>query len=285
MPFGLCNAPSTFQWLMECIFGSILFSCTLMIVIFSTSFESHLQRLDLVLGRLKQHNLKLKLKKCNFFQREVKYLGHVISAERVSTDPEKIRAVAEWKHPRTLTELRSFLGFASYYRRFVEGFAKCAAPLHRLVGVLQGAQKRAGASSLEGRWDEACEMAFSSLKSKLVSAPVLGFADFSKPFILEIDASHSGLGAMLSQDYQGLKRPVAFASQGLHPPERNMLNYSSMKLELLALKWSVTEKFREYLLGAKFTMYTDNNPLSYLQTVKLGAVEQRWASQLALFDF
>ncbi|KAL2098256.1 hypothetical protein ACEWY4_007463 [Coilia grayii] len=119
----------------------------------------------------------------------------------------------------------------------------------------------------------------------MVTAPVLGFADFSKPLILEIDASHAGLGAVLSQDHQGQKRPIAFASRGLHPPERNMQNYSSMKLEFLALKWSVTEKFREYLLGAKFTVYTDNNPLSYLHTAKLGKVEQRWASQLALFDF
>ncbi|KAL2098414.1 hypothetical protein ACEWY4_007621 [Coilia grayii] len=289
MPFGLCNAPSTFQRLMERIFGDERFSSLLLylddIVVFSTSFESHLKRLDLVFQRLQQHNLKLKLAKCNFFQSKVNYLGHVISAEGVSTDPEKIRAVVEWKRPRTLTELRSFLGFASYYRRFVEGFAKCAAPLHKLVGVLQGLQKKARSNTVEGRWDAACETAFASLKSKMVSAPVLGFADFSKPFILEIDASHAGLGAVLSQDHQGQKRPIAFASRGLHPPERNMQNYSSMKLELLALKWSVTEKFREYLLGAKFTVYTDNNPLSYLHTAKLGAVEQRWASQLALFDF
>ncbi|KAL2086104.1 hypothetical protein ACEWY4_017163 [Coilia grayii] len=289
MPFGLCNAPSTFQRLMERIFGDERFSSLLLylddIVVFSTSFESHLKRLDLVLQRLQQHNLKLKLAKCNFFQSKVNYLGHVISAEGVSTDPEKIRAVVEWKRPRTLTELRSFLGFASYYRRFVEGFAKCAAPLHKLVGVLQGLQKKARSNTVEGRWDAACETAFASLKSKMVSAPILGFADFSKPFILEIDASHAGLGAVLSQDHQGQKRPIAFASRGLHPPERNMQNYSSMKLELLALKWSVTEKFREYLLGAKFTVYTDNNPLSYLHTAKLGAVEQRWASQLALFDF
>lgn len=218
MPFGLCNALSTFQRLMERIFGDERFHSLLLylddIVIFSTSFESHLQRLEMVLGRLRQHNLKLKLKKCNFFQSKVRYLGHVISAAGVSTDPEKIRAVAEWKRPRTLTELRSFLGFASYYRRFVEGFAKCAAPLHKLVGTLQGGQKRARVNSLEGRWDEACEMAFTGLKSKLVSAPVLGFADFSKPFILEIDASHAGLGAVLSQEHQGKRRPVAFASRG-----------------------------------------------------------------------
>ncbi|KAI4874714.1 hypothetical protein NFI96_007693 [Prochilodus magdalenae] len=160
-----------------------------------------------------------------------------------------------------------------------------AAPLHKLVATLQGGKKKPGVSSLEGKWDDACDGAFCTLKDKLVTAPVLAYADFSMPFVLDIDASHSGLGAVLSQDHEGKKRPVAYASRGLHPTERNMSNYSSMKLELLGLKWAVTEKFREYLLGAKFTVFTDNNPLSYLQTAKLGAVEQRWASQLALFDF
>lgn len=289
MPFGLCNAPGTFQRLMERIFGDERFHSLLLylddIVVFSSDFKSHLQRLELVFERLKHHNLKLKLKKCSFFQSEVKYLGHVISAAGVSTDPEKIRAVEEWRRPRTLTELRSFLGFASYYRRFVEGFARLAAPLHRVVGALQGSKKKRGSSSLEGHWDDDCEAAFRGLKCRLVSTPVLLYADFSKPFILETDASHAGLGAVLSQEHEGKRRPVAFASRGLHASERNMSNYSAMKLELLALKWSVTEKFREYLLGTKFTVYTDNNPLSYLQTAKLGAVEQRWASQLALFDF
>ena len=289
MPFGLCNSPSTFQRLMERIFGDERFHSLLLylddIVIFSPSFDTHLQRLEMVLGRLQQHNLKLKLEKCHFFQSEVHYLGHVISPLGVATDPEKIRAVAEWKRPVTVKELRSFLGFASYYRRFVDQFAKYAAPLHKLVATLQGGKKKPGVSSLEGKWDDACEGAFCTLKDKLVTAPVLAYADFSMPFVLDIDASHSGLGAVLSQDHEGKKRPVAYASRGLHPTERNMSNYSSMKLELLGLKWAVTEKFREYLLGAKFTVFTDNNPLSYLQTAKLGAVEQRWASQLALFDF
>ncbi|KAL7851957.1 hypothetical protein SRHO_G00177420 [Serrasalmus rhombeus] len=289
MPFGLCNAPSTFQRLMERIFGDERFQSLLLylddIVIFSSTFDLHLQRLETVLKRLQQNNLKLKLAKCHFFQSQVKYLGHVISSAGVATDPEKIKAVSEWERPRTVTQLRSFLGFASYYRRFVEGFAKHASPLHRLVAVLQGGKRKVKSKPLEGHWSEACEEAFKSLKSKLVCAPVLGYADFSKPFVLEIDASHMGLGAVLSQDQEGGRRPIAYASRGLRESEKNMSNYSSMKLELLGLKWAVTEKFREYLLGAKFTVFTDNNPLSYLQTAKLGAVEQRWVSQLALFDF
>ena len=114
---------------------------------------------------------------------------------------------------------------------------------------------------------------------------MLGYADYTKPFIVETDASHDGLGAVLSQEQDGKRRVIAYASRRLRPPEKNMQNYSSCKLELLALKWAVTEKFRSYLLGSEFMIYTDNNPLSHLQTAKLGAVEQRWAAALALFNF
>ncbi|XDV48223.1 hypothetical protein PO909_017673 [Leuciscus waleckii] len=123
------------------------------------------------------------------------------------------------------------------------------------------------------------------LKRKFTTAPVLAYADFSLPFILEVDASHGGLGAVLSQEQQGKVRPIAYGSRGLRPTERNTSNYSSMKLEFLALKWAMTEKFREYLLGHRCMVYTDNNPLSYLTSAKLGAMEQRWAAQLAVFDF
>lgn len=123
------------------------------------------------------------------------------------------------------------------------------------------------------------------LKLKLTTAPVLAYADFSLPFIPEVDASHAGLGAVLSQEQGGQVRPIAYASRGLRPSERSMFNYSSMKLEFLALKWAMTEKFREYLLGHKCVVYTDNNPLSHLSSANLGATEQRWAAQLASFDF
>ncbi len=123
------------------------------------------------------------------------------------------------------------------------------------------------------------------MKSKLTSAPVLAYADFSSPFILEVDASYSGLGAILSQEQGGKVRPIAYASCSLRPAERNMSNYSSMKLEFVALKCAMAEKFREYLLGQKCVVFTDNNPLSHLASAKLGATEQRWAAQLAAFDF
>lgn len=290
MPFGLCNSPSTFQRLMERIFGDQSFQSLLLylddIIIFSTSFDEHLKRLELVFNRLHSNHLKLKPSKCQFFQREVKYLGHVVSASGVATDPDKVKAVAEWRQPTTTKELRSFLGFASYYRRFVEGFAKMAAPLHRLVAQIETSFKsKSRVKALGDSWTAECQESFQTLKAHLISAPVLAYADFTKPFVLEVDASHAGLGAVLAQEQDGQRKPIAFASRGLRPTERNMSNYSSRKLELLALKWAVTSKFREYLLGAKFVVFTDNNPLSYLQTAKLGATEHRWASELAMFDF
>lgn len=170
----------------------------------------------------------------------------------------------------------------------MEGFAKHAAPLHKSVASRQETRKKlsqAASINLEAHWNEQSEQAFQTLEKKLTSTPVLGYADFTKPFILEVDAGNQGLGALLSQGQEGARRPIAFASRGLRKTERNMQNYSSMKLEFLALKLAVTEKFREYLLGSKFTIYTNNNPLSYLHTAKLAAVEQRWASELASFDF
>lgn len=290
MPFGLCNAPSTFQRLMQRLFGDQQCKSLLLylddIVVFSSTFQQHLERLEVVLSRLQGEGLKVKLNKCAFFKPEVHYLGHVISAEGVATDPSKTEVVANWQPPTTVSGLRSFLGFASYYRRFVEGFAKLAAPLHRLVAELGGtrSRKQSDQSIIPG-WTEDCQRSFDELKARLTTAPVLGYADFSLPFILEVDASYGGLGAVLSQEQGGRVRPIAYASRGLRPTERNMLNYSSMKLEFLALKWAMTEKFRDYLLGHKCVVFTDNNPLSHLASANLGATEQRWAAQLALFDF
>uniref|UniRef100_A0A8P4FZU9 ribonuclease H n=2 Tax=Dicentrarchus labrax TaxID=13489 RepID=A0A8P4FZU9_DICLA len=290
MPFGLCNAPNTFQRLMQRIFGDQQCQSLLLylddIVVFSSTVEQHVERLQVVLARLRHEGLKAKLSKCSFFRKEVNYLGHVISADGVSTDPGKIEVVANWPIPTTASELRSFLGFASYYRCFLEGFAKLAAPLHRVVAECGGTKTNKKTEQRLSRcWNDECNQSFETLKAKLTMAPVLAYADFSLPFILEVDASHGGLGAVLSQAQAGKVRPIAYASRGLRLTERNMVNYSSMKLEFLALKWAMTEKFREYLLGNKCVVYTDNNPLSHLSSAKLAATEQRWAAQLASFDF
>lgn len=292
MPFGLCSAPATFQRLMTAGMNDLIFQMLLVylddILVYSKTFQEHIERLRAVLSRLRELGLKLNPDKCKFCRTSVQYLGYTISQGGIATDAEKIKAVEQWAVPQTLRELRAFLGFASYYRRFVLGFAQMAGPLHALVGkVHEGVKGKPGGKTvrLGGKWTLDCQQAFEKLKLALISAPVLGYADYSLPFVLETDASSKGLGAVLSQTQEGRKRVIAYASRTLRPSEKNMQNYSSMKLELLALKWAITEKFRGYLLGASFVAYTDNNPLSYLKTAKLGAVEQRWVAQLALFNF
>lgn len=289
MPFGLCNSPATFQRLMEACFSEENFEILLLylddILVFSKTVEEHLQRLDVVFSKLKSHGLKMKPSKCSFFNKSVRYLGHIVSTEGIATDPEKTQTIKSWPKPTSEKELRSFLGLAGYYRRFVKDFSKIAKPLHGITTSKEKARKRNKVQSFEELWTPECDSAFELLKEKLVSSPILGYPDFKKPFILETDASLSGLGAILSQEQEHGHVVIAYASRTLRPTERNMENYSSMKLELLALKWAVTEKFREYLLGSNFIVYTDNNPLSYLQTAKLGATEMRWASQLAQFNF
>jgi len=166
MPFGLCNAPSTFQRLMELVLAGLEWDICLAylddIVVFGRTFSEHLQRLRTVLSRIKSANLKLSPKKCQFFQQSVSFLGHIISCHGVSTDPTKVESIRKWPVPVDVQELRSFLGLASYYRRFVKGFADIAAPLHKLL------------QKCTFTWSEDCDIAFKSPKQKLLSAPVLG---------------------------------------------------------------------------------------------------------------
>lgn len=285
MPFGLCNAPATFQRLMQRCLGSMVHDFLLIylddVVVFSPDFDSHLHHLEQVFRKLHEHGLKLQPKKCKLFQQQVTYLGHVISHEGVATDPQKTAVVREWPVPQTVKQVRSFLGFAGYYRRFIQGFSKTAGPLHAL---LQGsASTRQGSTRVD--WTEACQDSFDRLKEALVCAPILAYADFTRPFKLYTDASLEGLGAVLAQEQNGQDRVIAFASRSLHPPERNDQNYSSFKLELLALKWAITEKFKDYLWGATIEAFTDNSPLVHLATANLGAVEQRWVNQLANYRY
>ena len=299
MPFGLCNAPGTFMRLMDKAFGDLNFQILLVylddILVFGRTFEETLSRLETVLFRLSTLNLKVKPEKCQLFRKKVRYLGHVVTREGTSPDPEKVRAVSEWPRPESLRDLRGFLGLSGYYRRFMKGYAGVAGPLQRLLQGQEGGKKGKkvvkgtgpkGDGSIRGKWDSSCEVAFVKLKQMLTDAPVLGFPDFSRGFILETDASFSGLGAVLSQQQENGLVVLGYASRALKRCERNMQNYSSMKLELLALYWAVTQKYRDLLLGTEFIVFTDNNPLSYLQTtVKLGATEMRWAADLAQFTF
>ncbi|PIK34812.1 Pol polyprotein [Apostichopus japonicus] len=292
MPFGLTNAPATFMRLMDKVFGDENFQTVLIylddILVFGRTFQETQQRLEMVLSRLRSYNLKVKPEKCYLYEERLRYLGHIVSKDGILPDPEKTRAIQNWKRPETERELRSFMGLASYYRRFVANFAKIAAPLHALTGGQRCKAKRPHnpTRSVADRWEAKHEEAFLELKSKLTTAPVLGYPDFQRPYILEVDASLLGFGAVLSQQQETGRVVIAYASRGLKLDEKQMSNYSSMKLELMALHWAITVKFRDLLLGAEFVVYTDNNPLSYLKTsAKLGAVETRWAAELSQFHF
>ena len=244
MPLGLTGAPATFQRLMNGVMSDFLFNFLLVylddLLIFSQSFDDHLQHLEKILKKLSETGLKLNLEKCQLLRSEVSYLGHTISAKGVSCQDEKTEVVRKWPVPHTAKELRSFLGFAGYYRRFVKHYARIAGPLHQLANCNSKAKNKRPVP-IDGHWKEEHQKAFQQLKDALTSAPVLAFTDFSKPFILETDASQEGLGAILSQKQpDGTQRVVAYASRCLRPTERNETNYSSFKLEMLALKWAVT---------------------------------------------
>jgi hypothetical protein len=213
MPFGLSNAPATFQALMNEIFQEQLRKFILVffddILVYSPDMQSHLSHLDITLSILRQHQLAAKRSKCVFGVSHVEYLGHVISAEGVATDPSKFTAIAEWETPQTVTQLRSFLGLAGYYHRFIKDFGLICRPLHDLLK--------------KGKflWTVSHDSAFKQLQQALIHAPVLALPNFSKAFTLEIDASSSGIGAVIMQ--QG--RPIAYFSAALCPKNAAMSTY------------------------------------------------------------
>jgi hypothetical protein len=192
MPFGLCNSPATFQRAMEfCLAGLQFEQCLIYlddIIVFSSTFQAHLDRLANVFERFSANGIKLKPSKCTFGAQSVKYLGHIVSRDGIMPDPAKIDTVRNWTAPQNIKQLRSFLGLASYYRRFVKSFSKIAAPLHALTS-----------DKVPFQWTETHNSAFNILKEKLISAPILIFPDFSQPFRVDVDASHLGLGAILTQ--------------------------------------------------------------------------------------
>ena len=243
LPFGLCNAPGTFQRAMERCLGDLNHKICVVylddIIIFSQTIEEHKERLKQVLDRLTDHGFKLKPSKCKLLQNRIKYLGHVISEEGIETDPDKTETVKNWPRPKRVRDVRAFLGFASYYRKFIPGFSQIAKPLHELLG---GPRNRKGKLSPHKpppwNWTSQCETAFQAIKDKLMSPPVLAYADFSKPFIVHTDASTTGLGAALYQvDDNGVERVIAYASRSLSKSEKNA---PAHKLEFLALKWAIT---------------------------------------------
>ncbi|XP_041419675.1 uncharacterized protein LOC121393898 [Xenopus laevis] len=282
MPQGISGAPATFQRLMEKVLGDLTPRHCIVylddIIVFGSTLEEHDIRLFNVLEHLRQEGLKLSLDKCKFARKSVRFVGHIVSADGVDTDPEKVAAVLSWPKPSNVTELRSFLGFCGYYRRFVEGYSKIAHPLNGLLKV-----RSSVASQFQNNWSLECEEVFQTLKKKLTEAPVLAYADPQKPYVLHVDASYEGLGGILHQEYpEGLK-PVAYVSRSISSTEKN---YPVHKLEFLALKWAITEKLHDYLYGAQFEVRTDNNPLTYiLTTAKLDAAGHRWLAALTNYQF
>ena len=290
MPFGLVNAPATYQRLMEeCFFGLHLDICYIYLddlIIFSKTFEEHVDRLKKIFQRLREVNLKLSPKKCEFIKKKVRYVGHIVSSEGIEPDPQKIDKVKDWPAPTNPDEVRQFLGFVGYYRRFIQDFSKISRPLAELIPEPTKRKRRNSKNSIvpdKWEWGTLQQTAFDNLKQQLVTFPILGFPQYNLPFELHTDASTKGLGAVLYQDQAGVKRVIAYASRSLTKSEKN---YAVHKLEFLALKWAITEKFYDYLYGNQFTVYTDNNPLTYvLSSAKLDATGQRWVSSLAEFQF
>ena len=238
MPFGLCNAPATFERLMELVLAGLPWNVCLLylddILVHAKTFEEEIENLREVFGRFRAANLKLNPKKCELFREEVLYLGHMVTEEGISTEPSKVEAVTTWPTPKNKRDLRAFLGLCSYYRKFIKSFADIAGPLYKLT------EKQTVFA-----WTEQCNDAFDELKRRLTTAPVLAYPIALGRFTLDTDASERGIGAVLSQEQNGQERVVAYFSRSLNRRERN---YCVTRKELLAVV-KATEKFHYYLYG------------------------------------
>lgn len=298
LPLGLSNAPATYQRLMEQIFQEFITSkdrfCQIYlddIIVVSKSFEEHLDHLNKVFSKIKTAGMKLSPNKCHLFRDKVRYVGHVVSSKGIEADPDKVERVRNWPVPKDADEVRTFLGFTGYYRRFVKDYAKIARPLNELSQEVVGKRKcrrrkppeQVSRSVASFDWQTGQQEAFDKLKQCLTTPPILVYPDYSKPFVLHTDACMMGLGAVLYQEVDGKEHAIAYASRGLSKAERN---YPVHKLEFLALKWAITKKFSDYLYGNQFVVFTDNNPLTYvLQKAKLDATGHRWIAALSSYDF
>ncbi|PWA58030.1 hypothetical protein CTI12_AA406450 [Artemisia annua] len=270
MPFGLTNAPSTFQATMNRLFSPYLRQFVIVffddILVYSTNLSSHLEHLECVFQRLQKHQFYVKRSKCVFGAGELEYLGHIISARGVQMDPKKVLLVREWPVPKNQRQVRGFLGLAGYYRRFIRGYASIAAPLTDLL-------KHEGF-----KWGETEAQAFETLKQQLSNSPLLTLPDFDQVFIVEADASGDGIGAVLMQG----NRPISYFSHKLGPRMRVAGTYQK---ELFAIVEAVY-KWRQYLLGRRFTIRTDHKSIKELmQQVIQTPLQQKYVRKLLGFDF
>ena len=271
MPFGLAGAPSSFQRLMNQIFRGLPFVTTYIddVLIHSANEKEHVDHLRQVFQRLRDAGLTLRGRKCHIAMRQVRYLGHVFSASGMSPDQEKVQAVREWPIPTNATEVRQFLGLASYYRRYIHQFANIAKSLNTLTQKMT-----------PFIWSSECEVSFNTLKQKLTQAPILTYPSFHRnasPFVLETDASAVGLGAVLEQD----SHVIAYASRSLNIAEQH---YSVIQKECLAIVFAL-KQFRHYLLGRPFKLVTDHAPLQWLSAQKIEGMLCRWALAMQEYSF
>jgi hypothetical protein len=270
MPFGLSNAPATFQALMNDVLQPFLHRFVLVffddILIYSSPWTEHLQHIRLALEALRRHSLHVKRSKCSFGECSVAYLGHVISANGIAMDSDKAEAVASWSEPRSARGVRGFLGLAGYYRKFIRDFGSIAAPLTRLL------RKEAFA------WTPEAAEAFAALKRALSTVPVLQMPDFTRQFIVDCDASGTGFGVVLHQG----EGPLAFFSRPFAARHSKLAAYER---ELIGLVQAVRH-WRPYLWGRRFLVRTDHYSLKFLLNQRLSIVPQhQWLSKLFGFDF
>ena len=279
MPFGLCNALATFQQLMQNCLGELnLIYCLIYLddlIMFSQTAEEHLHRLHVVFDWLREYNLKLKLLKCGLFKEEINYLAHRVSKQGVQPSDANLKAIAECVLLWTYTEVCTFIGLVGHYRQFIKGYAWITQLLNEHL-----AREGASRKFRSGVTFRRCPRSLSGFET----GPVLAFANYTKDFLLETDASEEGLRVVLSHKQADWHcHLVVYGSWALTAHEKN---YHSTKLEFLVLKWAITEHFKEYLLYQPFLVRTDNNPLTYIMTTpNLDTTGHWWVGALAKFNF
>ncbi len=274
LPYGLVTAPSEFSRLMGEVLRGLQWTecCVYMddIIVPSSTFKESLQRLEHVFQRLQEARLKLKPRKCTFFQKSVKVLGHVVSEEGIATDSDKITAVRDWPVPTSAKGLKSFIGLASYYKRYVQNFSHIAKPLYRM-----------GEKSAKFVWTEEAQLAFDQLKQVLISVPILGFPQVGNPFLLDTDCSNVAMGSVLSQVQDGKERVIAYMSKTLNKHE---VSYCTTRKELLSLVTSV-KHFHHYLYGQEVNVRTDNAAVSWMRSLKCPEGQiARWLQYLESYN-
>ncbi len=300
IPFGLRNAPPAFQRYINRVLGEfkgILCEPYLDDVLcYSKEFDKHVEDLEKVLVKMQEKGIKLRAEKCHFAKQEVRYLGRLISSDGYRPDPADTDALEKFRTaPRNIGELRSLLGFIGYYRSYVRDFSRRVKPLYELLkGKVTKPKGKSGTKSSQRydsrekiEWGELHQKVLEEMIDYLKSPEVIAFANFEHPFFMNCDASNEGLGAVLYQTQEGVDRVISYASRTMSDAEKNYHMHSG-KLEFLALKWAITDRFSDYLCHAQtpFKVYTDNNPLTYvLSTAKLNAVGMRWVSELADYNF